>query len=459
MKGGPVEDRSWDSPLRSLLLTDLYELTMARAYEAEGMGEPATFELFFRKLPPGRNYLVAAGLEDMLTSVEAVGVTEAELDYLRRLGLFPESFLDGLRDFGFTGEIWAMPEGTPVFPNEPLVQVVAPILEAQLIETLVLNQVHFQSLVAAKAARVITAAAGRDVVEFGSRRAHGAEAAVKVARAAYLMGAVGTSNVLAGRRYGIPVFGTMAHSYFQAHDDEAAAFEAFAGLYPETTLLVDTYDTLVGVRKVIELARRLGSHFRVRAVRLDSGDLGDLARQTRQLLDAAGLSEVRIFASGGLDEHKLAALIESGAPIDAFGVGTKLAVSEDAPSLDMAYKLVEYAGRPRMKLSTEKVIYPGRKQVFRSVEGGRMVRDVIGRHDEALEGKPLLRPVMRGGMRLADGRVTLEEARAHARRELERLPETLRSLAPAAAPYRTDISPPLQSDLESLRHVLEASLS
>ena len=280
-----------------------------------------------------------------------------------------------------------------------------------------------------------------------------------MARAAYLMGAVGTSNVLAGRRYGIPVFGTMAHSYVQAHDDEAAAFEAFAGLYPGDD---------AASRHVRHARRRAEGHragtqarqrFRVRALRLDSGDLGDLARQARQLLDAAGLSEVRIFASGGLDEHELARLIEAGAPIDAFGVGTKLAVSEDAPSLDMAYKLVEYAGRPRMKLSTEKVNYPGRKQVFRSIEGGRMARDVIGRHDEALAGEPLLRPVMRGGMRLADGRVTLEEARAHARRELERLPETLRSLPPAAAPYRTDISPPLQSDLESLRHVLEASLS
>ena len=234
---------------------------------------------------------------------------------------------------------------------------------------------------------------------------------MKVARASYLMGAAGTSNVLAGKLYGIPVFGTMAHSYIQAHDDEAAAFEAFAGLYPETTLLVDTYDTLGGVRKVIELARRLGDRFRVRAVRLDSGDLGTLARQARQLLDAAGLSGVRIFASGGLDEHEVAALVAAGAPIDAFGVGTKMAVSEDAPSLDMAYKLVEYAGRPRMKLSTKKVLYPGRKQVFRVVEGGRMVRDVIGRHDEALEGEPLLRPVMRGGVRLADGRVSLEEAR------------------------------------------------
>ncbi|MBX6313015.1 MAG: nicotinate phosphoribosyltransferase [Isosphaeraceae bacterium] len=445
------------NPIRSVLFTDLYELTMARAYAAEGMDQSSVFELFFRELPPGRNFLVAAGLEDVLDALESLGVTADELEYLRGLDLFPEAFLEQLRGFRFRGEVWAMPEGTVVFPHEPLVQVVAPILEAQLIETLVLNQVHFPSVIASKAARVIAAAAGRDVIEFGARRAHGAEAALKVARASYLAGASGTSNVLAGKRYGIPVFGTMAHSYVQAHDDEAAAFAAFAGLYPETTLLVDTYDTLAGVRRVIELARRLGDRFRVRAVRLDAGDLGELARQARRMLDAAGLSSVRIFASGGLDEYEVAAFVEAGAPIDAFGMGTKMAVSEDAPSLDMAYKLVEYAGRPRMKLSTRKVLYPGRKQVVRVVEGGRMARDVIGRHDEALEGEPLLRPVMRGGVRLADGRVGLEEARAHARCELERLPEAVRSLAAAEVPYRVDVSAALRADLDALRRALEAS--
>ena len=450
-------DRFGDGPLRSLLFTDLYELTMARAYAAEGMDQPAAFELSFRKIPPGRNFMVAAGLEDLLASLEILGVTDDERDYLRGLGLFPEALLERLKGFRFTGEVWAVPEGTIVFPNEPLVQVVAPILEAQLIETLVLNRVHFPSLAAAKAARVVLAAAGRDVIEFGSRRAHGADAALQVARASYLMGAVGTSNVLAGKCYGIPVFGTMAHSYIQAHGDEAAAFADFAGLYPETTLLVDTYDTFGGVRKVIELSRRLGARFRVRAVRLDSGDLGALARGARQMLDAAGLDGVRIFASGGLDEHAVAALIAAGAPIDAFGVGTKLAVSEDVPSLDMAYKLVEYAGRPRMKLSSRKAIYPGRKQVYRGTEGGRIVRDVIGRHDEALEGEPLLRPVMRDGGRLAAGRVGLEEARAQARCELERLPEALRSLGPAAVPSRVEISPALQDDHDALRRTLEAS--
>jgi len=454
-----MHDRPRDDPLRSLLFTDLYELAMARAYAAEGTDQEAVFELFFRKLPPGRNYIVAAGLGDVLDSLETLGVTEDDLDYLRTLGLFSEAFLGQLRGFRFTGEVWAVPEGTVVFPDEPLVQVVAPILEAQLVEALVLNQVHFPSLVASKAARVVTAAAGRDVVEFGSRRAHGTDAALKAARAAYLMGAIGTSNVLAGRRYGIPVLGTMAHSYIQTHDDEAAAFAAFAALYPGTTLLVDTYDTLEGVRKVIDLGRRLGDRFCVRAIRLDSGDLGALAGQARQMLDAAGLHGVRIFASGGLDEDEIAALIAAGAPIDAFGVGTKLAVSEDVPSLDMAYKLVAYAGRPRMKLSSRKAIYPGRKQVIRRVEDGRIVRDVIGRHDETLEGEPLLQPVMRRGARLAAGRVSLEEARVHARRELERLPEVLRSLAPAEVPYRVEISPALQADHDALRRTLEAAQS
>jgi nicotinate phosphoribosyltransferase len=441
----------------SALFADLYELTMAQGYQAEGMDQVAVFELFFRGMPPQRNYLVAAGLDEVLTSLEGLRLDSGDLDYLRRLGLFSEAFLELLKSFRFRGEVWAVPEGTTVFANEPMVQVVAPILDAQLVETLVLNEIHFATLAATKAARVITAADGRDVIEFGSRRAHGEDAALAVARAAYLVGAAGTSNVLAGRHYGIPVFGTMAHSYIQAHDDEAAAFAAFASLYPETTLLVDTYDTLEGVRKVIDLSRRLGNRFRVRAIRLDSGDLAELARQARQILDDANLKHVRIFASGGLDEHGVADLVSSGTPIDTYGVGTRLVVSEDVPALDLAYKLVEYAGRPRMKLSSQKVIYPGRKQVFRVIEGGSMARDLIGRHDESAEGEPLLIRVMKDGARLPAGRVTLQEARSTARRELGRLPEYLRSLAPADAPYRVDVSPALQAERNSLLETLAAS--
>jgi nicotinate phosphoribosyltransferase len=330
--------------------------------------------------------------------------------------------------------------------------VIAPVVEAQLMETLVLNQVHFQSLAAAKAARVVEAAKGRGIVDFGSRRAHGTDAALKVARATYLAGGEGTSNVLAGLLYGVPVFGTMAHSYVQAHDSEAASFEAFARLYPETTLLVDTYDTLEGVRKVIDLSRKLGDQFRVRAVRLDSGDLGNLASRTRKMLDEAGLKHLRIFASSSLDEYQVQDLVNGGAPIDTFGVGTKLAVMEDASHLDMAYKLVEYGGKGRLKLSPKKALYPGRKQVFRQVEAGHIVRDVIGRFDEELPGEKLLQPMMRQGRPTSD--VNLEESRRRFRMELQRLPEHLRRLDPSSVPYPVNFSERLHDDLDTIRRQL-----
>jgi len=320
----------------SALFTDLYELTMAQAYAAEHMDQRAVFELTFRKMPANRNYIVAAGISDVLDFLATFRFGSEELNYLRTRSEFSGEFLRRLQDLRFTGDVYAIPEGTLVFPHEPLVQVIAPILEAQLVETLVLNQVHFHSLAAAKAARVAEAASGRGVVDFGCRRAHGTDAALKVARATYLAGGEGTSNVLAGMIYGIPLFGTMAHSYIQAHDSEAASFEAFAALYPETTLLVDTYNTLKGVRKVVDLSRKLGDRFRVRAVRLDSGDLGSLASQTRKMLDEAGLKQVTIFVSSSLDEYQIQGLVNSGAPIDAFGVGTKLAVMEGASHLDMA---------------------------------------------------------------------------------------------------------------------------
>lgn len=437
-------------PLHSPLFTDLYELTMGQAYLAEGMDQPAVFELFFRRLPRSRNYILAAGLDDVLDCLENFHFTPDDLDYLRRQQLFSEDFLARLGDLRFTGDVFALPEGTPVFPHEPLLQVVAPILEAQLVETVVLNQVHYQSLAATKGARVVTAAAGRAVVEFGARRAHGADAALKAARCSYLAGAVGTSNVVAGQRYGIPIFGTMAHSYIQAHDDEAVAFERFARLYPNTTLLVDTYDTLSGVRRVIELARRMGPAFQVQSLRLDSGNLTELARQTRRMLDEAGLHHVRLFASGGLDEYKLRELLQAGAPIDAFGVGTNLAVCDDAPSLDMAYKLVDYAGVPRLKLSSEKATYPARKQVFRQQTGDGMIRDVIGRFEEDLPGEPLLRRVMRAGQRTDAGRTTLAAARQHAAAALAKLPESLHSLDPAATPFEVQISPALERTRQSI---------
>ena len=433
----------------SALFTDLYELTMAQAYAAEHMDQLAVFELTFRQMPKNRDYIVAAGIGDVLEFLANFRFGSEELDYLRTRSEFSDAFLRQLETLRFTGDVYAVPEGTLVFPHEPLVQVIAPILEAQLMETLVLNQVHFQSLAATKAARVVEAAKGRGVVDFGSRRAHGTDAALKVARATYLAGGEGTSNVLAGRTYGIPVFGTMAHSYVQAHDSEAASFETFAALYPETTLLVDTYDTLEGVRKVIDLSRKLGDRFRVRAVRLDSGDLGRLASQTRKLLDAAGLGHVTIFASSSLDEYQIQDLVNAGAPIDAFGVGTKLAVMEDASHLDMAYKLVEYGGKGRLKLSAKKVLYPGRKQVFRQVDAGQMVQDVIGRFDEELPGERLLQRVMKQGRPTRDA--NLEESRRRFRLELQRLPEHLRKLEPSSTPYPVSFSDRLKDDLERIR--------
>ena len=446
-----------DDPLRSALFTDLYELTMAQAYDAEQMNAVAVFELFFRKIPHARNFVMAAGLDDVLSFLEAFHFTNDDLAYLSKLGLFSTAFLDRLGQLRFTGDVFALPEGTLVFPHEPLVQVVAPMIEAQLVETLILNQIHFQSVAATKAARVVTAAAGRQVVDFGSRRAHGSDAAMKVARTSYLAGAVGTSNVLAGKLYGIPVFGTMAHSYVQAHDDESQAFEAFARQFAATTLLVDTYDTLDAVRKIIELAGRLGDKFTVRAIRLDSGDLADLAFQTRRLLDNAGLERITIFASSGLDEHSVQELVECGAPIDAFGVGTKLAVSSDAPSLDMAYKLVEYAGEARSKLSSEKVLLPGRKQVFRTIQDGCMIQDVISCWDEQLDGQPLLRPVMKQGHRIAGENLTLFESRDNARQQLTQLPPHLRSIDPAQTPYKVVISDALQQKMNAVRQKLTAA--
>ena len=435
--------------LAEALFTDLYELTMAQAYQAEGMDQLAVFELAFREMPRNRNYIVAAGFQDVLDFLTDFHFSAGEIDYLRVNGEFSDVFLNSLERLRFTGDVNAVPEGTLVFPNEPLLQVIAPIAEAQLIETFVLNQIHFQSIAATKAARVVAAAHGRMIVDFGSRRCHGIDAALKVSRATYLAGGAGTSNALAGKIYGIPVFGTMAHSYIQAHDEEFASFDSFARLYPDTTLLVDTYDTLTGVRKVIELSQKLGERFQVRAVRLDSGDLGSLAMDTRKMLDAAGLQRVKIFASSGLDEYKIQELMSSGAPIDVFGVGTKLAVIADAPELDMAYKLVEYSGKGRLKLSTKKLLYPGRKQVFRQINNGRMVGDVIGRFDEPLAGEPLLKTRLLRGQPTT--RIELAESRWHLQRELESLPDHLHGLQSASTPYPVSFSEQLKTDLNTIR--------
>jgi nicotinate phosphoribosyltransferase len=432
------------------LFTDLYELTMLEGYFEERMSDVAVFSLFVRRLPQGRNYLLACGLDDVLAFLETVRFDQAALAYLESLGRFSPPFLRHLEQFRFTGDVYAVPEGTPVFPNEPLLEVEAPISEAQLVEAFVMNQVHLQTVLASKAARVVEAAAGRRIVDFGLRRMHGTDAGLKAARAFFIAGVDATSNVAAGQAYGMPVAGTLAHSYIQAHDDEYEAFRAFARLYPDTVLLVDTYDSLAGVRKVVDLARELGPRFRISAVRLDSGDLAALAFGARRILDEAGLQSVGIFASGGLNEHEIARLVAGGTPITGFGVGTDMGVSADAPSLDIAYKLVEYAGSGRIKLSKGKALLPGRKQIFRVERDGVADHDVLGRRDESPCGRPLLRRVMKHGERCSDGKVTLEDARRHARHELGRLPARLRSITEAIPPYRVDLSAALERERESV---------
>jgi nicotinate phosphoribosyltransferase len=439
-----------------VLLTDLYELTMLQAYFEEGMSGEAVFSLFVRRLPSRRNYVLACGLDDVLTFLETLRFDQPALEYLESLGRFSSRFLQYLEELRFTGHVHAVSEGTPIFANEPIVEVVAPIAEAQVVEVFVMNQIHLQSVLASKAVRIVEAAQGRQVVDFGLRRMHGTDAGLKAARAFHIAGVHATSNVAAGQAYGLRIAGTLAHSYIQAHDDEYEAFRAFARLYPDTVLLVDTYDTLAGVQKVIDLARELGRDFHVSAIRLDSGDLHDLSVRARHLLDRAGLRSVGIFASGNLDEDGIARLVAAGAPIDGFGVGTEMGVPPDAPTLDIAYKLVEYAGRGRMKLSPGKSLLPGRKQIFRVERDGLAEHDVLARYDEPVHGRPLLQPVMKNGARLPEGRATLDDARARTKTEVDRLPAALRAIQPASQPYRVDVSDALARDLESVRRRAQA---
>jgi nicotinate phosphoribosyltransferase len=405
--------------LAPALLTDLYQLTMVTAYHELGMEQEAVFEFFVRKLPPGRGFLLAAGLEQTLDYLEALHFTADELEWLASTGRFKTNALERLARLRFTGDADAMPEGTVFFANEPVLRVTAPLPEAQLVESRIINLLNFQCMIASKAARCRIAAGERVLVDFGLRRAHGAEAALLAARACYVAGFDATATVEAARRFGIPITGTMAHSFIQAHDNETAAFADFARVHPrELTLLIDTYDTIRAAHSVVHLAQQ---GLAVAAVRLDSGDLATLSREVRDILDAGGCRQTRIVASGNLDEHEIAELISSGARIDSFGVGTRLDVSVDAPYLDCVYKLQEYAGRPRRKRSAGKATWPGRKQVFRVTdERDRIIGDTVGLVDEVLPGQPLLQPVMRRGRALT--RPSLEQVRSHARQQLDSLP-------------------------------------
>jgi nicotinate phosphoribosyltransferase len=418
------------------LFTDLYELTMASAFFREGIVGPATFSLFTRRLPPGRSFLVAAGLEDALEYLRGLHFTERGLAQLAALNRFEPAFLDHLAALRFTGDVRAVEEGTILFPDEPFLEVTAPLIEAQLVETALLNLIHLQTVLASKAARVVLAAAGRSVAEFGMRRSHGIDAALKAARCAYLAGCNATSDVLAGITYGIPLTGTMAHSYVTAFADELEAFRAYARSFPDTSiLLLDTYDTLEGARKAAVVAGELAAQgHQLVGVRLDSGDLLHLSRDVRRILDAAGFPAVRILVSGGLDEHDVERLLAAGAPIDAFGVGTRMNVSSDAPSVDLVYKLVRYEGRDVLKLSEGKETWVGAKALYRF-------------HDEdvltlAEEGAPtdgadsLLQPIMQGG-ELLRPHPPLAELRARCQEQLATLPDAvLRLDRPETHPVR-----------------------
>jgi nicotinate phosphoribosyltransferase len=416
----------------SALLTDLYQLNMVQAYLDHGESKTAVFEFFVRTLPARRGFLLAAGLEQALDFLENLRFSAAEIGWLEYTGRFGKNLLDYLADFRFSGDVHAMPEGTVFFAGEPILRVTAPLPQAQFVESRLINILHFQTLIAAKAARMVLAAPAKALVDFGMRRAHGAEAAMMAARASYIAGFAGTATVLAGRDFGIPLYGTMAHSFIEAFDDEMAAFAAFAKARPDNlVLLLDTYDTEVAARKVVALAPKLkAAGIAIRGVRLDSGDLVALSRSVRAILDAGGLSEVTIFASGGLDEDSLAAFARMNAPIDGLGVGTSLTTSADVPNIDCVYKMQEYAGLPRRKRSANKATWPGRKQVWRRYDAdGCMAGDLLTLASREEAGEALLERVMQDGRRVRPP-PSLEEIRRRAARELERLPQPLRRLEP-----------------------------
>ena len=437
------------------LFTDLYELTMCASYFDNKKFEPATFDLFIRRLPPNRSYFLFAGLEQVLLFLEKIKFNEEQLRFLGKQG-FNDQFLDYLRNFKFTGEVWAIPEGTIAFPNETLIRVTAPIIEAQLIETFILNTVNLQTTIATKASRVINVAKGRPIIEFGLRREHGTDAGMKVARCSYIAGCSGTSNVLAGMEYGIPIFGTMAHSFVMLFEKEIDSFRAFAKTFPhKSTLLIDTYDDITGAENAATVAKELEEKgFKLGAVRLDSGDLADLSKKVRALLDKKGLKYVEIFASGDLDEYKIEELLRKKARIDAFGVGTKMGTSADRPYVDIIYKMSEKMNgqnhfSPIMKLSKGKVTLPGRKQVHRlKDQKGNFAKDIIALENEKVNGEPLLIKVMEKGEIIYD-LPPLEEIRKRALGSLSKLPKRYKKLKDAPI-YPVELSPKLKSLMKDL---------
>lgn len=432
------------SPASSLAI-DLYQLTMAQAYHAAGMIDEAVFEFFIRKLPPCRNFLLTAGLEQAIDHLAGFRFTADDIDWLMRSRRFRPEFLDYLREVRFQGEVHAVAEGTVFFPDEPILRITAPLPIAQMVESRLINILHYQTLIASKAARIVLAGPEKTLIDFGFRRAHGAEAGLLAARASFIAGFAGTATVEAERAFGVPSFGTMAHSFVQAHRSEADAFRLFARTWPQDAVfLIDTYDTEEGARRVAALAPELArAGVRIKGVRLDSGNLVDLAFKVRKLLDAAGLTDVRIFASSSVDEYVIAEAQTADAPIDAYGIGTHLTTSSDAPYLDCAYKLQEYAGLPRRKRSTGKSTWPGRKQIYRRRDQrGAMIGDIVATEGERMPGEALVCPIVVGGERRAPCE-TLETIRRRAADNLTALPAALRGLR-TSAPYPVEISRSLQ---------------
>ncbi|MDR0470105.1 MAG: nicotinate phosphoribosyltransferase [Nitrososphaerota archaeon] len=438
------------------LFTDYYELTMCAAYFDNQNFEPATFDLFIRRLPQNRSYFLFAGLEEALNYLQNIKFTEEQLCYLEKQG-FQAGFLDYLRNFRFRGEVWAVPEGTVAFPNEPLLRITAPIIEAQLVETFLLNSINLQTMIATKASRVVEAAQGRAVIEFGLRREPGVDAGMKVARSSYIAGCRGTSNVLAGMVYGIPVFGTMAHSFIMSYPREIDAFRAFLKTFPnKTTLLIDTYDDIAGAEKAAVVAKELAvKGICLGGVRIDSGDLVESSRKIRGILDTQGLQYVKVFASGDLDEYKITELLDKSAPIDSFGVGTKMGTSADRPYLDVIYKLCETQNAdksfsPIMKLSKDKNTLPGRKQVYRfRNDDGTFKKDVITLADEPSEGEAMLVKVMDKG-KLMSSLPSLEEIRGFAAKNIAQLPQKYKTVINAPL-YPVELSEKLQKLVKVLK--------
>jgi nicotinate phosphoribosyltransferase len=438
------------------LFTDYYELTMCASYFDNQNFEPATFDLFIRRLPENRSYFLFVGLEEALQYLQSIKFTDEHLVYLKKQG-FSRDFIEYLKNFKFTGEVWAVPEGSIAFPNEPLMRVTAPIIEAQLVETFLLNTINLQTMIATKASRVVHAAKGKSVIEFGLRREPGIDAGMKVARSSYIAGCKGTSNVLAGMAYGIPIFGTMAHSFIMSYPREIDAFRAFAKTFPNrSTLLIDTYDDMAGAEKAVIVAKELEAKgFKLGGVRLDSGDLAQISKKVRAVLDANNLEYVKIFASGDLDEFKITKLFNDGAKIDAFGVGTKMGTSADRPYLDVIYKLCETLRpdnvfSPIMKLSKGKITLPGRKQVYRFKDkDGVFIKDIVTLVDENIEAEGLLVNVMKNGQLFYD-LPSLDQIRATALENITKLPEEYKTLTNAPT-YPVEISQKLQNLIESLK--------